>query len=221
MRIVLLHAFPLDERMWKAQQDALDGHEVIAPRLYGLGSSMDAWAAAILERIEGSFVACGASMGGYCALALARTAPARLTGLLLAGARVEADSPERRAGRADTIELIRSAGAEGLWREMRPKLFTHDSEPAVVERGHHIVLDQEPGELVAAVEAIRDRPDSSDVVAGLDVPVVVAVGEHDPFLSVDEARGIGGRLKVFHGVGHLPSLERPEEFTGLLTELAA
>ena len=47
MNVVLLHAFPLDERMWEPQLPALAGHEVVAPNLYDLGgSSIDGWARA-------------------------------------------------------------------------------------------------------------------------------------------------------------------------------
>ena len=215
MTLVLLHAFPLDERMW----EPLGRDDAVAPRLYGLGSSMDDWAAAVLDQVEGDFLVCGASMGGYCALAIARQAPERLTGLVLAGARVEADSPERRAGRADTIELIRAEGAPGLWEDMRPKLFPETAPPDVVERARDITLEQSADDLVRAVGAIRDREDSSSLVASLDVPLVMAVGEHDPFISVDEARATGGRLRAFEGVGHLVALERPAEFNELLDEL--
>jgi pimeloyl-ACP methyl ester carboxylesterase len=213
--LVLLHAFPLDERMW----EPLGRDDAVAPRLYGLGSSMDEWAAAVLEEVEGDLLVCGASMGGYCALAIARQAPERLTGLVLAGARVEADSPERRAGRADTIELIRAEGAPGLWEDMRPKLFPETASPEVVERAREIALEQSADDLVRAVGAIRDRDDSSSLVASPNVPLVMAVGEHDPFISVEEARATGGRLRVFEEVGHLPALECPDEFNELLDEL--
>jgi 3-oxoadipate enol-lactonase len=213
--LVLLHAFPLDERMWEplAREDA------VAPRLYGLGGTMDEWAAAVLEQVEGPFLACGASMGGYCALAIARRAPERLTGLVLGGARVDADSPERHAGRADTIELIRTRGPSGLWDDMRPKLFPDAAAPDVVELARDMTLDQNENDLVRAVEAIRDREDSTSVVASLGIPLVLAVGEYDPFFSVEEARATGGRVHVFEGVGHLPALERPDEFNRLLDEL--
>jgi pimeloyl-ACP methyl ester carboxylesterase len=210
--LVLLHAFPLDERMW----EPLGRDDAVAPRLYGLGSTMDEWAAAVLEQVGGPFVACGASMGGYCALAIARRAPERLAGFVLTGARVEADSPERRAGRADTIELIRSHGPSGLWEDMRPKLFPATAPAEVVEQARGIALDQDSDDLLRGVEAIRDRDDSTAVVAALGVPLVMAVGEHDPFISVEEARASGGRLHVFEGVGHLPAMERPEEFNRLL-----
>lgn len=215
MTIVLLHAFPLDGRMW----EPLGRDDAVTLRLYGPGSSLDEWADAVLERVEGPFLACGSSMGGYCGLAIARRAPERLTGLVLAGARLGDDPPDRKAGRADTIELIRSRGPEALWEDMRPKLFPDTAPADVVELAHRIALEQDPEDLVRGVEAIRDRPDSTAVAQGLDVPVVLAVGEHDPFFTPEEARATGLRVHEFEGVGHLPMLERPDEFNVLLDEL--
>jgi len=219
VNVLLLHALPLDERMWEPQLAALDGHEVRAPRLYPLGNSMEAWAEAILADFEHPFVACGASMGGYCALALARLVPERIPGLVLAGARLEADSPERRDGRAATIELIRSGGTAALWKDIRPKLFPPDADAGVVDRAREIALEQDPEGLVAGIEAIRDRGDSTGVVAKLDVPVVHAVGEHDPFVSPGEAEAYPGRVEVFENTGHLVSMQRPERFNRLLLDL--
>lgn len=226
MKVVLLHALPLDERMWEPQREALSEHEVIAPNLYRLGNSMDAWAEGVLAQVEGSFVACGASMGGYCALAIARQAQERLEGLVLAGARAGADSPERRAGRAATIELVRTHGTAGLWGDMAPKLFPDTAAVDVVERARAIALEQDPDGLVAAIEAIRDRPDSTDLLESLSVPVLVAVGELDPFLSVDEAREMAatardGDLHVFEHAGHLPSMARAREFNRMLADFLA
>ncbi len=219
MNVLLLHALPLNERMWEPQLDAFHDHEVHAPKLYRLGNSMDAWAERVLSDLEGRFVACGASMGGYCALALARLAPDRVAGLVLAGARIEADSPERREGRAATIELIRSGGTEAMWEDMRPKLFPPDADARLVERAREIALEQTPAELVSGVEAIRDRPDSTAVVAKLDVPVLHAVGEHDPFVSPAEAETYPGRLETFEDTGHLLTMQRPERFNRLLLDL--
>ena len=219
MNVVLLHAFPLDSRMWQNERFE---HEIVAPDLYELGSAptMEEWARDVLGRVEGDFVAVGASMGGYCALAMARIAPERMRALVLAGARAGADTPERREGRAATIELIRRGGAEALWEDMRPKLFPEGADLRVVDWARTMTLAQEQQGLVRAVQAIRDRPDSTAVVETLACPVLVAVGESDPFLSVDEAEALAGsaadgRLVVFP-TGHLPSIERPDEFNSAL-----
>jgi pimeloyl-[acyl-carrier protein] methyl ester esterase len=215
--VVLLHALPLDERMWEPNLEALAEHEVIAPRLYDLGSSMEEWARAVLERLEGLFVVVGASMGGYCALALARLAPERVQGLVLSGSRPDADSPERRTGRADTIRQIQSEGAAGLWESMRPKLFPDDADPAVVERARLLALDQQPEGLVRAVEAIRDRGDSTEALRLLGHRAVVVLGDRDPFVAPDEVDAAD--IRVLAGCGHLPSLQRPDEFNVILQEV--
>jgi pimeloyl-ACP methyl ester carboxylesterase len=211
VRVVLLHALPLDERMWA-------GFEGAAPRLYGPGRSMDEWAGALLGELAGDLVLVGASMGGYCALAMARLAPERIRGLALVGSRPDADTPERRAGRAATIETIRAEGAAGLWAAMRPKLFPDGAAAEPVERARAIALEQRPDDLVAAVEAIRDRPDSTEVWRSLAVPVLVAVGSADPFVSVDDARAFAGaaELHILEGGGHLAALERLDELRPLL-----
>lgn len=218
MKLVLLHALPLDERMWEPQREALAGHEAVAPNLYRLGSSMDEWAKGVLDRAEGSLVAVGASMGGYCALAIARRAPERLRGLVLAGSRAEADPPERRPVREESIRLIREQGAEGLWREMEQSVF-RGADGTI----RAIALEQRPADLEAAVAAIRDRADARDVVASLRVPLLVAVGDADPLVPAEEARALAesapdGRLVLLEGAGHLPSLERPAEFNSALAE---
>src|SRR5947207_2957404 len=134
MTVLLLHALPLDGRMWEPQRDAFP--DAVTPRLYGRGPSMEEWASGILDEVGGDFVAVGASMGGYCALELVRQAPERVRGLVLVGSRVDADSPERREGRARTLELIHSGGAEALWEDMRPKLFPPgDTEAVAFARG--------------------------------------------------------------------------------------
>ena len=224
MKVVLLHAFPLDERMWQPQREALSEHDVVAPNLYGLGgSSMNAWAQRLLSEVEGELALVGASMGGYAALAAARQHPERVRGVLLAGARPDADSPERRAGRADTIRLIEEQGAEGLWENQRSKLFAEEASESAVDLARTMTLGRTEDELVRAIAAIRDRPDNSSLLTSLSVPIVFAQGAGDLFFPVDEARRFAegarnGRLVVFDSSRHLPNLEQPTEFNQTLLE---
>lgn len=202
MKVVLLHAWPLDERMWEPQIPALRaaGFEPVAPRLYGRGPSIDGWAAQLLVEIEGPFVAVGASMGGYTALALARRAPERVVGIALVGSRADADSPERRRVRE---ELVASLRAGNLPPEAPPGVSAE--------------------ELAVAQEAIRDRPDASGVVASFGGPLLVCAGDRDELVSVEEARALAdsallGSLEVFPGAGHLSSLDAPERFEAVLLD---
>ena len=213
MTVLLLHAFPLDERMWEPQREVVADHDALAPRLYGRGRTMDAWANSLLQEMDGELVVVGASMGGYCGLALALRAPDRVRALLLVGARPDADSDERRAGRADTIELIRTEGAEALWRSMVPKLF---ADP---DRTDDRLLFRDSDRLVEAVEAIRDREDSTALARSFEGPLQFVVGEHDPFVSAAELTGFD--VREVAGAGHLVNVERADEFNEILREFLA
>jgi pimeloyl-ACP methyl ester carboxylesterase len=210
LKVLLLHGLPLDERMWEPQRAALEGHDVVAPRLYGRGRTMDAWAESLADEIEGEVMIVGASMGGYAALALARLAPERVRALLLVGARPDPDSDERRAGRADTIALIRREGADGLWRMMVPKLF---ADPNLADER---LLFREPDGLIAAVEAIRDRQDSTQLARDFAGPLQFVVGEHENFVTAGELAEFD--IREVPGAGHLVNIERPDEFNDILRE---
>jgi pimeloyl-ACP methyl ester carboxylesterase len=202
VKVMLLHAWPPDERMWEPQVRALReaGFEPTAPRLYGRGSTLDGWATQRLDELDGPFVAVGASMGGYCALALARRAPERLVALVLVGAKAGADGMDRRVSRNELIARLRENGA--------PPDFDTDVEPE---------------DFAVAQEAIRDRPDLSGVASSFGGPLLVCVGDGDEIFSVAEARELAsgalrGSLQIFEGAGHLLSIEQPERFNAVLLE---
>ena len=226
MKVVLLHAFPLDERMWEPQLEALRDYELVTPRLYGRGRTIDDYAASVLAEAEGELVLVGASLGGYTALAMTQQEPERVRALGLVGARADADSPERHAGRAETKALIESGGAEALWASMRPKLLLEDSSDDLVDRVREEALDRSREELVEALEVIRDRADRSDTLADFAGLVLVAVGEDDPFFPPEEAQQLAhaaprGRFRAFAAARHLPNLEQPDEFNAALTGFLA
>jgi pimeloyl-ACP methyl ester carboxylesterase len=221
MNVMLLHAFPLDERMWEPQLEPLRDYQVATPRLYDRGDTLDEWAASLLEETEGDLALVGASLGGYVALAMANREPERIRALALVGARADADSPERRASRADTISLIEAGGAEALWENQRPKLLLDSASEDAVARARELVLARRTDELTGAVRALRDRADSSATFESFDGTSLVAVGEGDQFFPPDEAETLAGRarhgrLRIFTGARHLPSLEQPDEFNAEL-----
>jgi pimeloyl-ACP methyl ester carboxylesterase len=201
MRIVLLHAYPYDPSMWDAQREALAGFDVVAPRLYDLpGETMEEWAEALEPELGAAAVLVGASMGGYLALALTRRAPEQVRGLLLVGSKATADTPERRAGRDETL------------REIESGVLPADLPVAI-----------EAEELARATRTLRDRHDQREVVARFERPLLVCVGTDDDILSVDEATSLAasapnGRVEVFAGAGHLPCLEQPARFNALLLQ---
>jgi len=221
MKIAFLHALPFDARMWEPQLEAFAEHELHAPTLYDLGSSFDEWALGVLKAVPGRFAAVGASMGGYTAAAIARLAPERLEAIVMVGSRADADPPERAPLREEWIRIVREQGGEGLWQAQAKDFFAPGTPREIVERGHRIATEQDPAALERAIGAIRDRPDSTEAVTN-GVPLLVVGGDADPMIqpSVEEqlaAASSNGRVEILEGCGHLPSMERPDEFNGILS----
>ena len=219
--LLLLHAFPLDARMWQGQIPPLEqaGHEVIAPNLPGNepDPSLSIWAARILELLPGEFIPIGISMGGYLAFELWRQAPERIPALILADTRANADDEAGRAAREETMRRLREDGFDPFWDDLEPKLFASEVPGAVVEAAREIAADQQVESLVATVEALRDRPDSTSTLSEIDVPVLVLVGAEDaltpPLASKEIIAGLErGRYAEIPGAGHLSPLEKPAEF---------
>ena len=76
---------------------------------------------------------------------------------------------------------------------------------------------QRPAGILAALQVLRNRPDSRPTLGQIRVPTLVVVGGEDvltpPHLAESMAKGIAGaRLVVLGEAGHLSNLERPEAF---------
>ena len=219
--LLLLHAFPLDARMWDEVVPPLGARGLrtasptlpVSPERRNLGS----WAEDVLGAVEGSFVPVGVSVGGYLSFELWRRAPDRVTALVLCDTRAGAESAEGRAGRERTIATIRSRGPEAVWRELEDRVLSPAASRDVRERAAAIAASREPEELVATVEAIRDRPDSSSTLATISVPALVVNGEDDAIVPLAEAAALasaipGARLRAIPQAGHLAPFERPAAF---------
>jgi pimeloyl-ACP methyl ester carboxylesterase len=103
---------------------------------------------------------------------------------------------------------------------MLPKLVSDETRaqrPEVVEEVRRIASAQPTAAIVAALQALRDRPDAGPVLETIRVPTLVVVGSEDqltpPAMSEALARNIRGARPVsIPGAGHLSNLERPEPF---------
>ena len=162
-------------------------------------------------------------MGGYVALAMARRAPERIRALLLAGSRATADPPDRRELREEMIRVVQEEGIEGWNREFSPPGPPNRPTEELV-RGIEALRHTSVIVTLRGIEALRDRPDATDVVTSFAGPLVVVVCDQDDILPVEEARQIAesapnARFEVVAGAGHVVSVDAPDRFNQILLEL--
>lgn len=229
--LLCLHAFPLNARMWEAQQPLVaHGWRILAPHWLGLqrqqpeANSFDEMAMAVLTLLDRLQVerpvVCGVSMGGYLAFALLRQRPSLARGLVLCDTRAEADPPQAREGRLKMLTLLEQQGVAAVAEEMMPRLLgetTRRTRPEVVERVRQLALSNRAAGVAGVITAMMSRADSTGMLAAIDCPTLIAVGEEDVITPLETSRAMhaaipGSRLVVFERTGHLPNLEQAERF---------
>jgi pimeloyl-ACP methyl ester carboxylesterase len=238
--LVLLHAFPLNARMWEPQLPlASHGWRVIAPHLRGFGggvdeadaSSVDDYAGDVIDLLDSlhitDAVIGGLSMGGYVAFALLRRAPSYVRGLVLADTRSQADTPEGVENRKKVLKQLTDAGDRGpsvLIEDMLPKLLgaaTLANQPDVVARIRGLAISNPPAAIAGGIRALMTRPDSTPLLRTIHCPTLIVVGADDaltpPSFSQEMHQAIAGsELVIVPGAGHLSSVEQPAAFNSAL-----
>lgn len=233
--LLLLHAFPLDARMWEPQLSALaPAVPTCAPHLPGFGGTPGAGAmmsmAAAAERAERELdragidraVVCGLSMGGYVAFELWRRSPGRFTGLVLANTRALPDTEEGAANRRALAERLQSEGRE-FFADGPPGLLSANAPEHVRAFVRQLISEQSADAIAAASLGMAERPDSTPDLAGIDVPALVITASEDTLIPPDVSAAMadqvsGAELSVIEGAGHLSNLEAPDAFAELLEE---
>jgi 3-oxoadipate enol-lactonase len=236
--LLLVHAFPLNRTMWAPQVSALvERCRCVAPDLRGFGASsvtpsysMEQYADDLAHLLDAlhieKVVFCGISMGGYIGFAFWRRHKQRVRAFVLADTRASADADETLVRRRQLIQLARTDGAIAVANLQIPSMIgktSREKQPDIYDAVHRMMAQAPVDGIVGATEAMMVRPDSTGMLATIDVPTLILVGEEDAITPVKEARAMqeripASRIEVIAQAGHLSSVERPAAFNHLLTE---
>ncbi len=239
--VIFLHGFPHDRTLWSHQVSTLSiKARCLAPDLRGFGESsvagpwsMEQYAVDVRDlldhfEIERAAIV-GLSMGGYIAMACWRVMPDRVMGMALLDTQMGADDDAAREKRNALIEKVRTEGVESLVQAQLPGMVgksTRAQRPDLVEKMAQMMRSAPEAGIVGALTAMRDRPDSTDTIAAITAPTLVAVGDEDVLTPVPKAEQIAAglppgtvrRLEVIAGAGHVSCVERPSAVNHALAE---
>ena len=245
--LILIHAFPLSADQWLPQMHRVPpGWRFIAPDVRGFRGIGQAYEDVGLDRarmashaadvlglmghldIDRAVVG-GLSMGGYIALALARVAPRRLDGLVLADTKATADNEAGRAARDAMIALVTEKGPEAVADLMLPKLLGASSlrdQPELADAVRTLVLRNTAEAITSAVRAMKLREDATTWISGLTCPTLVLCGAEDALTPPADSKAMaaaipGAELVILPGAGHLSNIEAPMAFTDALARFLA
>jgi pimeloyl-ACP methyl ester carboxylesterase len=246
--LVLLHAFPLNRTMWSPQVEALTSgsgtkyaRRVITPDYPGFGRSprpqaqpdVRYYAEGLLGLLDDlhldKVVLGGISMGGYVAFEAWRLFPERISALVLADTRPDGDPEEAKESRNEVARKVAEGGVEVLPDIQLRRLLSKNTlreKKDVVEQVRGLMLESSPDGVVAALAAMRERPDSTDLLPEISVPVLVIGGEDDDLCPPEVMAAMAERMPdarhvTLTGAGHLSNLEDPDGFNAALGEFLA
>lgn len=228
--LVLLHAFPLDSRMWEPLMADLSARGVVAHGFDSPGFGMTPlWAetpsidviadAAVLTLRDGIGARAahwvGCSMGGYVALAITERHPDAVAGIGLIDTRSTSDGEAKRVARLQMATEMDESGVISNSREMAEGLIGIQGRirRVLVKRVSAMIDSQSPSAVAWGQRAMASRSDLTGVLRGFQGPSVVVRGERDSLTDPAEtelmAEGLGIDVTPIPGVGHLSPLEAP------------
>jgi pimeloyl-ACP methyl ester carboxylesterase len=109
---------------------------------------------------------------------------------------------------------------------MVPRLLAPASlqtQPDVVRQVRAMVAGNPAAGLIAALAAMRDRPDARPLLPEIRVPTLVIAGSDDQLIPLAEARAMaeaipGAQLAVIPDAGHLAPLEQSVNTSRVIRE---
>lgn len=242
--VVLLHAGVADRRMWDPLWPELTaGHDAVRLDLRGFGESTDRPAGAlshvddVLDTLTelgiGRCTLVGASLGAGVAVEAALARPEAVASLLLCapgGSLIPEMTPQLRSfvtaenAAMEAGDLDAAAEANVTWWLVGPHRAAADVDPAVRDLVRS--MQRRAFELTEKWDDVEERepePPALDRLGEITAPTLVLQGGLDLDAIGQAARrvteGVPGARRVdWPDTAHLPSLERPEAFLGLLRD---
>jgi pimeloyl-ACP methyl ester carboxylesterase len=223
--LVLLHGHGMDNSLWDELAPLLHDHyTVIQPNVSLLTNcrTMEDYADELHRLLTNTSVSrctlIGHSMGGYIALAFAEKYPDMLEGFGLFHSTAQADSDAKKHQRDQMTDLIRTHGAAAFIRHTAPNLFGKRFKEVSPEQMQDYIrkFGQLPAEALAVgMEAMRNRPDRTHVLAGMPFPVLFIIGMDDQIVSFEKIMDQVGLPEqaipfILAEAGHLGMIERPD-----------
>lgn len=238
--LLFIHGYPLGRSLWESQMSDLSRSvQTISPDLRGHGESEAVFSQYSIEsladdciqlldnlEITQPIIICGLSMGGYVAFALYRKYRSRIAGLILTATRAAPDTPEGKVNRKKAIDLALSEGPKAIANSMLPKMFapaTYVNNPSLVKKIHNMMESTSVQGIIGALNAMKNRPDSTHLLKEINVPVLIIHGNQDQLIPVTEAQEMqlliaNSEIVTLENAGHLPNLEQSTLFNQALKQ---
>ena len=238
--IVLLHGFMESLQIWDDFTDVLSkSFRVVRVDLPGHGKTpvmdevhsmalMAETVKTVLDALNISkCVMTGHSMGGYVTLEFAKQFPELLAGFCLFHSHAGADSEEAKENRRRTINIVK-LNRSGFIQQFIPELFAKSNIvkfAGEIQNLQNQSANTSAEGIIAALEGMKERPGSINLLATTKVPVLFIAGKEDSRIPVQNIMAQAilpsySEVQILGGVGHMGFVEAKEETLGMVEGFA-
>ncbi len=234
--LVFVHAFPLSSEMWNEQTEYFSSrYRVITYDVRGLGKSaqnnnqfmMHHYADDFLKVAEAlrlvDMHAAGLSMGGYILQCAMLKKPELFSSVTFADTRLEKDSNEGLASRANGISMLNSGKRNEFLGGFVKNLVSAENlnNGTLMNKINSIVDGNTNGGIAGALLALATRTENTGAFSNFKKPVLVMLGEHDKLTPLEASEKIKNEfekseLHIIKDAGHLSNMENPKAFNEIL-----
>jgi 3-oxoadipate enol-lactonase len=168
----------------------------------------------------------GYSMGGRIALQLALDHPEMVKALILANSSVglTPPTPEAIERRKMIIGLLEKKDMKSFAEMMTVAAFSPDFKtrnPAEFDRYMKVKMQNKPEGITRLMGALA-TPSPPPDLSKIKCPVLIIVGEHDSYMSVEQGKlaqqAIAGSELVILPTGHAAAIEAPDKFNAAVLD---
>lgn len=154
----------------------------------------------------------GHSMGGYITLAALEKEIAEIDKAILAYSSAASDSPEAQKKRDQQKAAIKQDGVKAFVDNGINAFFGETPHSEDVDYARRVGYEATVEGLLAALEAMKSRPDQTSFIHGVSTPILVIEGSEDTVVPPLETENIAVQ-KIITKTGHLGMLEDAKAFT--------
>jgi len=223
--LLLLPGLICDGRIWAPQVERFRAFRPVqAIDSYGEADSIGAMAEHVLSLAPPRFALAGHSMGGRVALEVFRRAPERVAGLALVSTGTHPPKEGEAAGRFKLLALGVEQGMDALIDAWLPPMVWEPNRltPGLMDGLSKMCSDMGLDAFERQMRALLARPEVESLLATIQCPTLVAVGEHDewatPAQHIAIAQAISGAtITIIPDAGHMVPVEQPDRMTDALT----
>ncbi|MCC5927992.1 MAG: alpha/beta hydrolase [Cyclobacteriaceae bacterium] len=229
--VIFLHGFCETHGLWDEFREKFsENYRVICPDLPGFGKStlpesavsINGIAVNLIEWLKNlginHCIVVGHSLGGYITLAMQRAEPNLMNGFCLFNSTAFEDSEEKKNNRTKLIDFIEREGVIAFIPTFIPSLFHPErieEFALVMKRLRAEALQTGPQSVQKYAAAMRDRPDSYELLKNASHKALLISGENDMSVTLEAAKKMSeilpaGRAHILPNTAHMAMFEQKE-----------